>query len=82
MHFTSTNITKEQLEVMIGAIDLEYKYNNDYELAALLSRNFQVNLVSIIDTLKAYRSYKDEDWETISKKTIYHGRLQNTSIMR
>jgi len=71
MYLTKMNCTKEQLEVMIAAIDMEYKYRNDYELAALLSRNFQINLTNVVDSLEAYRGYKGEDFEQLSKKAEY-----------
>ncbi len=75
MHFTKMNVTQEQLEVMIAAIDAEYAYRNDYELAALISRQFQVNINNVLDTLLAYREYKVEDYEHISKKTIEYAKL-------
>jgi hypothetical protein len=71
MYLVKMNVTEEQLEIMIAAINMEYKYRNDYELAALLSRNFRVNLLNVIDSLESYRAYKAEDFEQLSKKVEY-----------
>ena len=74
MFFTKLKVNIEQLEVMIGIIDLEYSYKNDDELAALISRNFELPIKDVESTLRAYKTHKEEDYETISKKTIMYGK--------
>ena len=74
MYFTKAKLTDSQLEMMIFTIQCEYNYTNDDELAALISKNYDISLTDIVATLKAYRAYKNEDYEKQSEKVLMYGR--------
>ena len=71
MFFTRLGVSSSELEVMIYAIDLEYKYVGDDELAVLIAKNYDLSLEAVKSTLQAYRASKGEDYEMQSKRFEY-----------
>lgn len=72
MFFTNSQIDKDQLDVMISIITMEYPYNNDDELAVLISNNFGIDIETVKVTLQSYRANMGDDYEKESNKMIYY----------
>lgn len=68
MYFTKIKKTIAQLEVMISALELQYKIRDDDHLAELMAKYFEVNIEDAKSSLLAYRTNKPEDYEQLSIK--------------
>ena len=75
MYFPKIRKSQNQLEMMISALELEYGAKNDEQLSLLMAKYFEVNANDASDSLKAYRAYKNEDYEQLSNKQLLHAKL-------
>lgn len=73
MYYPKVNLSSEQLDLMIAAIDLEYSYTCNEELAELLSTNFDVDYVDILAALTTHKVSIPDDFEQISNEHMYYG---------
>jgi len=71
MYYPKIKKTQAQFEIMISALTMEYGAKTDEQLVVLIAKYFEVNEEDAQSSLMAYRGYKEEDYEQLSRRIEY-----------